>query len=308
MRLNVYYDFCCDPEHVERACQYCHVVVGGRIYNWIKAEYGRDIEVVPINYSGNTSVSSNKYSHFYTIIENPDNNKYILISYWDKLYNSVIVNGDGTWDYHNCVDVLAACGVHEDDFTYKPGDFEYFGTSMMSYYVECEHRIRDVYNKGKDRVFPDKMFFRGGYHLFRKYVADYDDRFHIDYINRISPSNFIDEINGNYVNIDINCVAEITCRTPEIMGVGSALIRPRLGISYYNRLIPDYHYCEVKCSNLADYKELADAYYDAFNRLKNDFDYVMFLSENGRKYYLDNCTMDAHEAILKSRIDIKKLM
>jgi hypothetical protein len=91
------------------------------------------------------------------------------------------------------------------------------------------------------------------------------------------------------------------------MGVKSALIRPKLTIKYHNELIPDYHYASLRCDDLGNWKSVADAYIDRFEELKKHPDEIEFLSNNGRKWYEENATIDAHVNILKKVIDLNKL-
>jgi hypothetical protein len=124
---------------------------------------------------------------------------------------------------------------------------------------------------------------------------------------RVPPAEFIDIISKNSINVDINGAAEVSCRTFDALGLQSALIRPKLTAKQHNELIPDYHYAALKCNDLGNWKEVADAYIDRFEDLKKDPNLVQFLSENGRKWYEENATMDAHVNILKKLLDFNKL-
>jgi hypothetical protein len=108
--------------------------------------------------------------------------------------------------------------------------------------------------------------------------------------------------------MDVNSVAEISARTIDGMGLGCAVIRPELVIEYHNKLIPNYHYAKVECDDLSDFKKLSDAYIDKFEELKNNPKLVEFYSQNGRKWYEENCTLDSYVRIyLDELIDLEKL-
>ena len=137
-------------------------------------------------------------------------------------------------------------------------------------------------------------------------MAENEKRIHIEE-TKIAPELFIDEMALNSINIDINGAAEVSCRTFDALGLQSALIRPKLNVKQHNELIPDYHYAALKCEDLGDWKTVGEAYVERFEDLKKDPELVKFLSENGRKWYEENATMDAHVNILKKLLDFNKL-
>ena len=272
-----------------------------------------------------------KYAYPFLVIENDDNKKYINISCWDKLRNFLPGGNDYTpsWDLENCVEIFATAGIQRNETDYKPLDIKYTPISMYSHTKPCEDRIQELYrtktSDGWDSI-PDKPRFRGhpGYgqtdipapkehrwHFrdFLEHKGEHqgDDRFEMK-TEKLPPNDFIDELNRGAFNIDINGAAEATCRTPEIMGLGKALIRPKLGIKFHNELIPDYHYAALDCDNLANFEALADAYIEKWNELKNDKDQVYFLAANGRKWFEENATIDAHVKILENLINFDKLI
>jgi hypothetical protein len=241
-----------------------------------------------------------KYGHFYLIIENPDNKKYFVVSYWDKLRGM----SEGTfWDMENCVEIFAAVGIQDNEFNYQPADIKYTPISYMSLHKDLEDRIAFLYDKPK--VTPTNLVFKGGLYGIREYLAT-DPRFTIENY-RVTPLEFIETIASHSINIDINGAAEISCRSLDIMGIQSTLIRPKLSIKYHNPLIPDYHYASLKCDDLGNWKDVADAYVERFEGLKKDPEEVAFLAANGRQWYLENATIDAHVKILKKVIDFNKL-
>ena len=98
----------------------------------------------------------------------------------------------------------------------------------------------------------------------------------IDYFKtkNINSQEFIDIISKNSINIDINGAAEVSCRTFDALGLQSALIRPKLNVKQHNELIPDYHYAALKCEDLGNWKEVADAYIERFEDLKKDLKWI----------------------------------
>lgn len=312
MKLNFYFEFPFwepDAEDPRWYSNTTHLISSGRLYRLCK-EVHPEIEFKAINSyflteQGRPGPKGNygpacKYSHFYLIIENPDTKKYFTISYWDKLRGMC----EGTfWDMENCVEVFAALGIQDNEIDYRPADIKYTPISCMSLHKDLEDKITLLYDKPK--ITPTNLFFKGGLYGIREYLAS-DPRFTIEN-NRVVPVDFIETIAPYSINIDINGAAEISCRSLDIMGLRSALIRPKLSIQYHNELIPDYHYASLRCDDLGNWKDVADAYVERFEGLKKNPEEVEFLATNGRQWYLENGTIDAHVKILKKVINFDKL-
>jgi hypothetical protein len=313
MRLNFYFEwpfYDVEGEQLLPTSNYTHLITSAKLYKLCK-ETHPEIEIKAINtYSLNWhgEVGTNpyhcpacKFTHFFLIIENPDTKKYFLISYWDKLRE---VNHGTFWDLENCVEIFTSDGVQANEIDFSSILTPYTPTSYMSLYKQTEARIEEVFRNPK--ITPERLFFRGTKYGIREYLAENEKRIYIDDY-KVSPETFIDEIAPYSINIDINGAAEVSCRTFDIMGLQSALIRPKLNVKFHNELIPDYHYAALKCDDLGNWKDVGDAYIERFEDLKKDPELVKFLSENGRKWYEENATMNAHVNILKKLLDFNKL-
>lgn len=310
MRINFYFEFPCldpDADNVHYLNSSVHLMAFVKLYKRFKLKYP-NIEFKAVNswnklYNGKDGGLINTtflYSYFFLIIENPDTNKHIVVSYWDKL--RALTEG-AFWDLANCVEILAATGVQDNEVNYRPTRINYTPISLTSLHYQTEVRINQVYSQPK--VQPERLFFRGGHYDIREYLAQ-DKRFTVTN-QRVAAEAFVDEIAKWSFNIDINGAAEISCRSIDIMGLQSALIRPKLGIQYHNALIPDYHYAALKCDDLGNWKDVADAYVERFEDLKKDPDLVEFIARNGRKWYEENGTLESHINILDKLINLDKL-
>jgi hypothetical protein len=173
----------------------------------------------------------------------------------------------------------------------------------MSLYKESEEAIEEFYKQPK--VIPERLYFKGGCYDIREYMYG-DGRIEMDNF-RVAPRDFISLIAKYAINVDINGAAEISCRTLDALGLESALIRPKLSIQFHNPLIPNYHYADLNCADMRDWKQVADAYIERFEDLKKDPELVRFLSTNGRTWYEENATIKAHVNILKKVMDFNKL-
>lgn len=309
MILNYYFHYPVGVENVDAEnIIYNHDVLfpemSCELYRRLKKFYP-EIQINPINTHMNPKAlahgPSGKYTPASVVIENPDTKKYMVISYIDNLTR---VNEGTGWDLENCVDFFAGGGVQEDDISYKYSGFKYTPFAFYTFFKSALQEIEKQYKKEKH--IPDKLFFRGEKYLFREYLSNNDNRFNIKH-DRLPGNEFIREVSNYSINIDLNSVYEISCRTYDMLGLKTALIRPELTVQYHNPLIPDYHYASIKKEYLTDYKILADAYIEKFEELKKDPDYVHFLSENGRKWYEENCTIESCLNLQLKIINLYKL-
>lgn len=262
--------------------------------------------------------NNSKYGPFYLIIENPINKKYILVSYWDKLIDVVYAYKVTNFDIENCVEIITSAGVQSNDITYKPINFKYTPFSYIVTRTENENTIEKVYNSDKKRIYPDKLTFRGYLYNFRKYLKS-DYRFNI--INKennfLNYEEYIYDLGKYHINLSLNGAGEICNRDIEILGTGTALFRPQLSVKFQNELIPDYHYISVKYddiefSGMGDidsyFRKLSDRIYDRYEDIKNKKEYIKFISENGRRWYKENGTVDANVKLLTKLVDFKKII
>jgi hypothetical protein len=313
MRLNFYFEwpfYDVEGEQSLPTSDYTHLITSAKLYKLCKETYPEiDIKAINtyyMNWYGKIEprpyhCPACKFGHFFLIIENPDNKKYFLVSYWDKFRG---IDSGTFWDLENCVEIFTSVGVQANEINFESINLTYTPISGMSLFKQTEVRIEEIYKNPKTT--PNGLFFRGGKYGIREYLAENEKRIYID-DHRVSPIAFIDEMALSSINIDINGAAEVSCRTFDALGLQSALIRPKLKVKQHNELIPDYHYAALKCEDLGDWKTVGEAYVERFEDLKKDPELVKFLAENGRKWYEENATINAHVNILKKLLDFNKL-
>jgi len=252
----------------------------------------------------------NKHGHFFMIIENTENKKYIIVSYWDNLKDVFNTN----WDIENCVEILTSCGICYFDCFSNSYNFNYTPISYTSFRPDFDQIVIEVQKQNIARTVPEKLPFRGRVYLFREYLTK-DDRFNvlnIEFDHKLY-SEYIYELSSNWVNLSLNGVGEICNRDIEIMGTGTALFRPKLNVKFHNELIPDYHYISVDIEDLDKnscdifYKQLSDRMYERYNEVKKDLDYIKFIAKNGHEWYKENGNEYKNASVLLEKIDLKKL-
>jgi hypothetical protein len=247
-----------------------------------------------------------KYGPMYLMVENPDTKKYILVSYWDKLYD--VIN---MFDLDNCVAVYSSAGGHTNDIDCKALNFNYIPISYVSTLVSHEAYIEEALATITPSKIQEKLLFRGYLYLFREYLSR-DDRFNVT-SEKIEFKDYICDARSNYCNFNLNGAAELNQRDMELLGTGTAMLRPKLVTKFHKPLIPDHHYISVDYDDLQDgdmfsfYKKFSDRILERYNSVKDNIDYLKFVGDNAREWYLENGTISANVKILSKLVDFNKL-
>ncbi len=117
--------------------------------------------------------------------------------------------------------------------------------------------------------------------------------------------NYFNELTNNRINLSLNGAAEICNRDMEILSSRSVLFRPLLFQKFYNELIPDYHYISFEYSS--DPKKQTEIILDKFNLIKDNIDFLTFISENGYNWFKENGTVESNVKILNEILNEDKL-
>jgi len=192
-----------------------------------------------------------------------------------------------------------------------------YPTTPISYVcmnMSCENIISKL-NPDRTKAKVEKLPFRGYLYEFRKFLSE-DNRFDVvdKTKNMLSVENYINEIANVNINLSLNGAGEICNRDIEILGTGTALFRPELKCRFHNPLIPDYHYIAVNTSDISTdinfwkyYQILADRMYEKFKEVKDNDEYIDFVSKNGKKWYDENGTVEKNAEIILNLINLDKL-
>lgn len=259
--------------------------------------------------------SRGKYGAFYMMVFNRDTKKYILISYWDQL-TDVLRADEGSFDLENCVEIITSSGTNKGDICYTPIDFDYTPFSYIVGNNASGTEIERVYNLGVEKTHNDRLKFRGYLYGVRDFLHN-DNRF--DIIDSASQYklgvDYMKELASSTINLSLNGAAEICYRDMEILGLGTALFRFELSTKFHNPLIPNHHYISVPYRDIKYkygytddyYKKLSDRLFDRFEQVKHQHDFIKFVADNGRRWYLENATVDANVKLLTQLVDFTKL-
>lgn len=240
-------------------------------------------------YNGNPS---GIYSAQIMTITNLDTKKYLIVSYWDRAIELTWEwNG---WEPQNRVELISSSGTKPEmnftPYTYLPYSIIFDNLSKNSKKIEDKEK--------------NELEFRGFL---------YNERLSLSNIGDIKITNeklfpverYFDELTNNKICLSLNGAAEICNRDIEILSARSALLRPKLVLQFHNELIPNYHYISFEMND--DPIILNKIILERYNEVKDDIDFLRFISENGYQWYLDNGTVDSNVKILKEILQINKL-
>jgi len=181
----------------------------------------------------------------------------------------------------------------------------------------------DFYEKlyGSRQPTKKELIFRGWLWDLRKDMVSGVDSPEIKIIEKrdegelLSYHQYLEELADYTCALSLPGGTAICNRDIECFAVGTPVIRPALHTVYADPLIPDYHY--ISCFDDCKYwsgnpsyinaKEFSTHLTKCWNRVKNNLDYLCFVSQNARKWYLRNCTMEKNLGFLISHIKLEDL-
>jgi len=240
-------------------------------------------------YDGNPS---GIYSAQLMTITNLDTKKYLIISYWDRPIE-MTWEGNG-WDTQYRVELISSSGSNPK-MNFTP--YSYLPYSIV--FDELSKNSKKIEDKEKN-----ELEFRGFLYNERLSLSKIGDINISD--KKIFPfETYFDDLTNNKICLSLNGAGEICNRDIEILSARSALLRPELKLQFHNKLIPNYHYISFEMDNdpVILNKIILDRYYE----VKDDVEFLKYISENGYQWYLENGTIDSNVKILKEIIDINKL-
>lgn len=257
-------------------------------------------------------------------ILNPENDKYILVSSFDDWRNHFMPHLG--WKPENMVKFFYSGGFSFLEYyswkKIKPSDSIrdiyrpfFYGPSDKRQENLCEELYKNR------EVKHEKLFFRGLIFGPREQLVKIEHP-DIQVINRRaggtqkSYPEFLKEMSTYKAALSPPGMSEICNRDIECFAVGTPVFRPVFHTQYPDPLIPDYHYvnfyidCNYNENGFPGYsfKEDINKYLiDKWNRVRKNQDYLDFVSENARNWYVKNCTFNKSVDYLVSQIRLEDL-
>lgn len=225
------------------------------------------------------------------IIKNPENNKFIAVSYHDRTAD-LQEKGNG-WDVDNMVQLVSTANNHlaknVTPFSYIP------------YSIEHESIIEEIYTKASTSR---KMIFRGYLYDFRDYIRG-NCPIYQSIEERKMLRDYLEEIKTCKIGLSLNGGGEICHRDLEILGLQVPLFRPFLKSTMHEPLKPFEHYIafDLGRNHEETFRNMIQTYY----RVIDDNTLLNEIMHNGRKWYERNGTVAKNIEIATKILDIKKL-
>lgn len=268
------------------------------------------------------------YSAMNYSVVNPENDKYILVSFFDN------------WKYH----FMKHLGWKPDKMVkfFYPGGFNYLdyfhwrSVNKNDQDVYCPLNIKDIYRSFYygpyspididyqfNKETHDEMIFRGWIWPFRETMLSNLNESSIKVIEKrtntasetLAYEDYLKELSEYRGALSLPGGTEICNRDIECFGVGTPVFRPHINTEYQEPLIPNYHY--ISCFRDVKYwtgypdgialDKFADELVDTWSRVRDDLDYLEFVSKNARSWYERNCTITNNLKYLTSLIDLEEL-
>lgn len=273
------------------------------------------------------------YSCMNMSIINPENDKYILISFFDN-WKYLFMQHMG-WRPDKMKQWFYSGGFNYSDYFYfkvsqknnidlnLPYNIDQIYNSFFygPYYTDYDSEVDIIYNDDQLRNSDNKLIFRGYMWDFRKEMT-----------NALRDTSIIitdKNINNNGLNyleymkdlkkyrcaLSLPGGTEVCNRDIECFSIGVPVIRPTLSVQYPDPLIPNYHYisCYDSCKywngnpSYLSYKDFQESLQDCWSRVRDDFEYLEFVAKNAREWYLKNCTLTQNIKYVLSKLDLEAL-
>ena len=247
-----------------------------------------------------------KFKYNVMVIENDKNKKYIALWYADEMT---------TVDKKNLVQIIGSIGGHDATLKFNKCPIEYTPGSFTTCGVISEKSIEKHYSKPIHKK-NNNLWFKGFCYGFREFLLN-DKRFDIVPVHSHAASHnyddYIKEVSNNRIALSLNGQGEVCHRDIEYFGVGTVNIRPILTTQFHNKLIPGIHYIGIKHDDIKNkdinlyHSILKERIFNTYNDVKNNLPLLTSISDNARKWYLENGTIEKNIKILIKLIDLKKL-
>lgn len=147
----------------------------------------------------------------------------------------------------------------------------------------------------QNQDFVDGIFFR-----CTTGRGDEDALHNLDIVNEkfrpLPQEVYLDRAITYKVGLSIPNNAGICHRDIDCMAIGLPLMRFEMHGEYYPKLIPNYHYISISNEGflpggvIKGGPEYVEAYVNRFMEVKDDFEFLNFISENAHNYFEENCS------------------
>lgn len=287
----------------------------------------------------NREYENNGYGSIYSCMNfsilNPENNNYIVLSFFDnwkyhfmqhlgwepsKMKTFFYAGGFDYWDYFS----YKATGLSNKDLDFPDTIQSVYKPLFYSpYYDCCYDKIEELYNQRQSKKIINKLFFRGYMWDFRKQMTNnLLNREDILIINKNESGknlpylDYLEEMSGYSACLGLPGGTEVCNRDIECFALGIPVVRPFLQVNYNDPLVSNYHY--INCYHSCDYSDIGYPRYLStedfqkhliytWEKIKNNTEYLSFVSSNARSWFLKNCTADKNVEYVLNNLNLEIL-
>lgn len=236
-------------------------------------------------------------------IVNEDNNKTILMSFWDRGLDNL--NKSLGWEKYEMVQYIGGLGMNINSKEIKSihnvdhVNFQYPMGVPNSY--DLANQVKEEYNpENKKR----KAIFVGALYGTRITLTDILSKHPLFEILDSSSGYFgldyFKKINEYRVSLSFNGNGEFCLRDLESMALGIPCLRSELKTQFYNSYIPEEHYIRGgrACSNAwftysdSKIEDIAQEYIEALEKTIDDHDLLKKISHKSFEYFDIYCKPD----------------
>ena len=223
------------------------------------------------------------------IIENKQTKEFVVLSVSDSLTGAALNNQSNPL----CKKVLIAQFDRNTIRQHVQNDEDFKKYSPWIYFPSNIFDFDAVYNERKNITdFIDKFFFRGTSIEDRIILS----RFNTDYFEGGLPIGVFDAyariLIKHKIALSIAGRGEFCYRDVENFAIGAPIMRFEFNNEMYQPLIPNFHYISVERPNDLPLDRLGEKHHaemleKRFLEVKDDINFLNFISDNARKYYED---------------------
>lgn len=283
------------------------------------------------------SYEDNGYGGIYSCMNfsilNPKNQKYIVISFFDN-WRYLFMKHIG-WNPHLMTQMFYCGGFNYLEYYYwkdhesynndifLPLDInnKFFSFFYGPYNTNHEDYETQLYESHNINSTIPQLYFRGYLWDFRKEMVaniNNEDILILDkntQNNNLNYKDYLKDLTNYRAALSLPGGTEVCNRDIECFSVGVPVIRPLLSNNYPDPLIPNYHY--ISCYDYAkywdgnasylSYNNFVDCLSDCWEKVKNNTEYLTFISKNAREWYNKNCTLASNTDYILSKLNMESL-
>lgn len=224
-------------------------------------------------------------------IENLQNGEIVMMSVSDNITSGAINERHNPKFKKVLISqyLLSEIEAHVGEYLYKYHPWTYF--QALNFDLEPYYLKRLL----EDPI-DDRLYFRGTSIDDRTILEHIDKNLITPYHRTIDMPSYFNEMIKHKIALSVDGRGEFCYRDIECFAVGVPIIRFEYVSKMHDPLIPNYHYISIprpidmklyRLGNENHAKMLIERYYEVLNNK----DFLKYIVENARKYYLKNCTM-----------------